>query len=120
MCCGRGGAAALIGALAALMLTTRGGCSGNKEGIPPPDRAADKVEFTANRDASSEVYIMDSTGWRQTRLTLHPETDFQPTLRPDRQEIAITSRRDGDYDLSRMTLNGTGVQRLTDNARLDA
>src|SRR5689334_4956074 len=92
----RRGYSLLSVSLASLLLIVVAGCgSGNKDNQSP---TVDKVVFTSNRDGNSEIYIMDSNGSRQRRLTNNPERDFQPTLRPDRQEIVFTTRRDGDFE----------------------
>src|SRR5262245_51970366 len=72
------------------------GCGANQ--IPTTE---DKIVFTSGRDGNPEIYIMETTGTRQRRLTNNVARDFQPTLRPDRAEIVFTSDRDGDDELYR-------------------
>ena len=45
----------------------------------PPMRA--KIVFTATRDGNAEIYMMNTDGSEQVRLTNHPGDDFDPTMK---------------------------------------
>src|SRR3954447_18523154 len=50
----------------------------------------DKIAFASNRDGNYEIYIMDTEGGGQTRLTMSPGNDQWPTWSPDGQTIAFS------------------------------
>jgi RHS repeat-associated protein len=61
-----------------------------------------KIAFASDRDHSgySSVYVMNSTGANQTRLTFGaaPYADDQPSWSPNSSKIAFTSTRDSTTD----------------------
>jgi dipeptidyl aminopeptidase/acylaminoacyl peptidase len=59
----------------------------------------------------SEIYVMNSDGTNQTRLTNNSATDYEPTFSPDGSKIAFTSNRDGNDEIYVMNSDGTN-QRL--------
>ena len=56
------------------------------------------IAFSSTRDGNSEIYIMDTDGGNQVRLTNHPEEDSNPSWSPDGRRIAFVSNRDKGYD----------------------
>ena len=105
-------------ALSTMILATLAlGCSG---GTGFDLRFSGRVVFSARRDGNSEIYLMDTRGYNQTRLTSNSARDFQPKLSNDRTKIVFTSDRDGQYELYTMDIRGKSLQRLTTNSSLDA
>ena len=76
-----------------------------------PTRA--KIVFTATRDGNAEIYVMNTDGSEQVRLTNHPGDDFDPTWSPTGEHIAFVSERDhlGLYDIYLMDANGGNIHR---------
>jgi hypothetical protein len=76
-----------------------------------------KIAFTSSRDGNNEIYTMNSDGTGQTRLTNHPESDFQPMFSPDGTKIVFASNQDtgGPPEIYIMNSDGTGQTRLTNN-----
>jgi Tol biopolymer transport system component/protocatechuate 3,4-dioxygenase beta subunit len=86
-----------------------------------------KIAFFSFRDAygttdpgNSEIYVMNSDGSSQTRITYNPTIDTNrpgadedPTWSPDGRQIAFRSYRDGGIDIYVMNADGSGVTRLT-------
>ncbi len=72
-----------------------------------------KIAFSSFRDGDQEIYIMNSDGSAQTRLTNVLRTDFDPEWSPDGSRIAFTSRRDGPYDIYVMNPDGSGQTNFT-------
>ena len=75
-----------------------------------PTRA--KIVFTATRDGNAEIYVMNTDGSEQVRLTNHPGDDFDPTWSPNGEHIAFVSERDhpGLYDIYLMDANGQNIR----------
>lgn len=64
-----------------------------------------------------EIYIMDSNGSNQTRLTNNSAYDGDPFFSPDGTKIVFPSRRDGNNaQIYVMNSNGTAQTRITNNA----
>lgn len=72
-----------------------------------------RIAFASDRDGNYDIYIMNSDGSEQTRLTNNPASDTQPTISPDGRKIAFISLRDGSDQIYVMNVDGSGVTRLT-------
>ena len=71
-----------------------------------------KIVFNSTRDGNIEIYVMDTDGKQQVRLTQHPDADFQPVWSPTGEQILFVSNRDGVDDLYLMDANGENVRRV--------
>src|SRR5579872_241375 len=60
-----------------------------------PRSAASLLVFTSDRDGNQEVYISDTVGAVQHRVTNNAANDFEPALSPNGALIAFTSNRSG-------------------------
>jgi len=60
-----------------------------------PRSAAALIVFTSDRDGNQEVYISDTLGAVQHRVTNNAAADFEPSLSPAGDVIAFTSTRSG-------------------------
>ncbi len=80
-----------------------------------PDWSPDgkKIVFYSTRDGNSQIYVMDSDGGNQVRLTNNTAADKYPSWSPDGKNIAFSSNRDGKYEIYVMDNNGGNVKRLT-------
>ncbi len=58
----------------------------------PRLRANGKIAFTSDRDGNREIYVMNSDGTNQTRLTNNNIIDDHPTFSPDGRKIAFLSQ----------------------------
>lgn len=73
-----------------------------------------KVVFQSSRDGQSEIYVMNSDGKEQTRLTTDPAADTAPAWSPDGAKILFTSLRDGGSPaLYVMNADGSNQTRVT-------
>ena len=74
-----------------------------------------KIAFTSTRiDGLAEIYVMDSDGENQVRLTDNPVLDRGPSWSPDGKRIAFVSNRDHGYDrIYVMDSDGGNLTRLT-------
>ena len=53
-----------------------------------------KIAFTCFRDGNSEIYVMDSDGGNQTRITDNPAWDHEPSWSPEGRTIGYVSSKD--------------------------
>jgi len=74
-----------------------------------------KIVFQSTRDGQSEIYVMNSDGTGQTRLTNNPAWDSAPAWSPDGTKILFTSLRDDGVTpaLYVMNADGSNQTRLT-------
>ena len=74
-----------------------------------------QIVFNSTRDGNSEIYVMDSDGGNQNRLTENQADDGKPAWSPDGHQIAFVSNRgDGRYKIYVMDADGKYPIRLTD------
>ncbi|MBC7251442.1 MAG: PD40 domain-containing protein [Anaerolineae bacterium] len=83
-----------------------------------------RIAFVSTRDGNPDIYVMDSDGQHQRRLTDHPIADLYPVWSPDGRQIAFL-RINESLAFGRMTLStadnglylisadGSGEVRLT-------
>ena len=81
--------------------------------------SAGKIAFATDRDGNFEIYLMDSDGGGQTRLTEDAGEDYQPAWSPDGSRLAFVSTRNGNPEIYLMNIDGTGQKRLTNNTAND-
>ena len=75
-----------------------------------------KIVFTSTRDGNADIYVMNTDGSEQVRLTNHPGDDFDPTWSPNGEHIAFVSEREhaGLYDIYLMDADGQNIRRTFD------
>src|SRR5438093_985053 len=78
-------------------------------------RVIGKIAFASDRDGNMEIYVMDSDGGGQTRLTEDAGEDFSPAWSPDGSRLTFISTRDGNAEVYVMNADGTGQTRLTNS-----
>ena len=78
------------------------------------------------RDGNPEIYMMNSDGTNQTRITNTPAIDARPAWSREINKIVFTSGRDftlpstnPKFEIYIMNPDGTGPQRLTNNNLYD-
>ncbi|HEU4767807.1 MAG TPA: DPP IV N-terminal domain-containing protein, partial [Pyrinomonadaceae bacterium] len=77
-----------------------------------------KIVFQSTRDGQSEIYVMNSDGAHQTRLTNNPAADTAPAWSPDGTKILFTSLRDDPAKpaLYIMNADGSNPTRVTEGS----
>ena len=73
------------------------------------------IAFVSSRDDNFDIYVMESDGSNQRRLTNHSGPDDSPTWSPDGRYIAFRSRRDGNSGIYVMESDGTNLRQLTNS-----
>jgi len=84
-------------------------------GRPTPGRIA----YQSLVDGRLEIYVMDSDGGRQARLTDNEANDSNPRWSPDGRRIVFVSYRDGNSEIYLMDADGSNQTRLTDHPAED-
>ena len=83
-----------------------------------------QIVFISQRDRNPEIYVMDTDGGNQRRLTDNSDKDWNPSWSPDGKRIVFMSNRDGDahfipglftYEIYVMDADGGNQQNLTNN-----
>jgi dipeptidyl aminopeptidase/acylaminoacyl peptidase len=96
-----------------------------KQGVQltlPSDRALEpawspdgsKIAFRSDRDATSQIYVMNADGSNQIRIT-DTGGNFRPVWSPDGSKIAFTSDRDGNNEIYVMNADGSGPVNLSNH-----
>ena len=75
--------------------------------------------FIVNFTAESYVYVMNTDGTGQTRLTNGAALDYSPAFSPDGTKIVYASYSAGETDIYVMNADGSGQTNLTNNAGYD-
>jgi serine/threonine protein kinase len=75
----------------------------------------DLLVYTAERNNNFDIYKLDVTTDRETRLTSSSLNDIYPAFSPDGERIVYISDSDGDYELWVMDADGRSQRRLTLN-----
>ena len=83
-----------------------------------------QIAFVSERDGNPEIYVMDSDGKNQRRLTNNRDDDWSPSWSPDGKRIVFVSDRDGHVhakhgwptsEIYVMDADGGNPQKLTNN-----
>jgi TolB protein len=74
-----------------------------------------KIAWVSTRQESTDIWIMDSTGTNQMRLTFAATNTFntQPAFSPDGTRIAFVSNRTGTEHIFVMQVDGSNQTQLT-------
>src|SRR5258705_13123849 len=79
-----------------------------------------KIVFGSVRNGGNhDIFVMDTDGSNQTRLTSHLAYDDQPRWSPNGAKIVFMSGRDGNFEIYSMNADGSGQTRLTNNPAAD-
>ncbi len=78
-----------------------------------------KIAFDSYRDGNGEIYVMNSSGGGQTRLTHNEMADNLPAWSPNGRQIVFQSERDGNWEVYVMDTNGGNEKNLTQHPAID-
>jgi len=75
--------------------------------------SGEMIVFVSDRDGKDEIYIMNSDGSDQQRLTNNNCYDSHPKFSPDGKQITFLSDRNGPYEIFIMNSDGANVRQIT-------
>src|SRR5262249_3205389 len=75
-----------------------------------------KIAFNSYRDGNYEIYVMNSDGTNQTRLTSDAAKDWYPTWSSDGTKIYFDSQRTGHDEIFQMNADGSNVIQITNTS----
>jgi hypothetical protein len=78
-----------------------------------------KIAYSRLSSGDEEVFVSNSDGTGEVRLTANAVNDSDPAFSPDGSKIAFTSDEGGDYEIFTMNADGTGRQAITSNSVTD-
>ena len=76
--------------------------------------------IACGNNANYEIYVMNSDGTNQIRLTRDPSTDKEPNWSHHGDKIVFASDREDNDEIYVMNSDGTGQTRLTQNTGTDS
>ena len=92
---------------------------GTQNWLPSWSPDGTKIVFTSNRDANSELYVMNRDGSGVRRLTNNPAIDTTPSWSPTGGQIAFTSDRSGGPAVYVMGADGLNLHRISTDSYCD-
>lgn len=81
--------------------------------------APTQIAFVKGTGTSADIYVINSDGNGETRLTTQAGLDVDPAWSPDGRRLAFTSDRDGNREIYLMKADGTSPARLTSEPASD-
>lgn len=87
------------------------------EGLPTDVRTttsnqSDKIAFVSDRDGDQEIYVMNSNGSGQHRLTFFVGADDFPAWSPDGRTLAFVRTENGSPSIYLMNADGTNIRKI--------
>src|SRR5262245_49289005 len=73
------------------------------------------VAYASFGPLNSAIYVADADGSRERLLLGGSVLDMNPSFAPDGRSVLFTSRRNGSADIYRVRIDGSHLERLTDD-----
>ena len=86
----------------------------------PPDLPGGRIAFSRQINGNDEIFVMNSDGGAEVRLTDNDARDLEPEWSPDGAKIAFSSNRDSDFDIYVMDADGQNLQQITNDPAQDS
>jgi Tol biopolymer transport system component len=65
----------------------------------------EKIVFFSDRDGNYDIFMMNSDGSAQQKLTSNSADDLNPEFSPDGNKVLFHSNRNGNYDIFELDLS---------------
>jgi len=78
-----------------------------------------QIVFESDRHGPLELYLMNSDGSNQERLTFMNGDNHEPDWSPDGTKIIFVSFQNGNFDISVINPDGTGLRNITSHSAND-
>ena len=78
-----------------------------------------QIAFVSERDGNKEIYVMNTNGKNQRRLTNNPLEDRDPSWSPDGKRIAFMSDREENFEIYVMDADGGNQRNITNHPNGD-
>tara|TARA_Y100001935_G_scaffold137463_1_gene113760 strand:- start:5652 stop:6725 length:1074 start_codon:yes stop_codon:yes gene_type:complete len=75
-----------------------------------------KIVFTSERDGNRNIYMMNSDGSNQEKITSNESDDYEPIFSPDGLTIVFTSERDGNKEIYSYSIESKKISNLSRNS----
>jgi Tol biopolymer transport system component len=85
----------------------------------PPVFGIHRILLNRIGPSGAELFIANADGSAERRLLPAPGFDYNAAFSPDGKWIVFTSERSGSADIYRVRVDGTGLERLTDDPACD-
>ncbi|MCC7143738.1 MAG: PD40 domain-containing protein [Candidatus Eisenbacteria bacterium] len=72
-----------------------------------------RIAFNSDRVDDHEIWSIDRTTGRETRITTSPGFDLTPRYSPDGARLAFSSNRSGNYEIWLSAADGTDPEQIT-------
>jgi len=84
------------------------------DAMPSWSPAGDRIAYASQQSGNWDIWVVNSNGGGQTRLTEDPGIDAMPIWLPDGSGIAFRSTRDGAWGIWVMDIDGNNPRKITD------
>jgi Tol biopolymer transport system component len=78
--------------------------SGSNDVSPAVSANGEKIVFFSDRDGNYDIFMMNSDGSAQQKLTSNSADDTNPEFSPDGNKVLFHSNRSGNYDIYELDL----------------
>jgi hypothetical protein len=78
-----------------------------------------RIALDSEVDGNTDIFVVNSSGAGQTRLTFDAGRDMSPAWSPDGTRLAFATDRDGNREIYVMNADGSDQVRLTRNSARD-
>src|SRR5215218_4561986 len=77
------------------------------------------VAYASFGPLNAAIYVADADGSHERLLVGGSTLDMNPSFSPDGRSVLFTSRRHGSADIYRVRVDGSHLERLTDDPAFD-